>query len=92
MRIKGTITTWKDDKGFGFIKPNTTHQQIFVHVSSFVNRSRRPEINQPVYFVESEDKQGTDRMILSRRRLYSTMAPKALAALSGLGSTGTPLS
>jgi uncharacterized membrane protein YsdA (DUF1294 family)/cold shock CspA family protein len=43
MRISGRITTWKDDKGFAFITPNGGGKQVFVHISSFSNRQRRPE-------------------------------------------------
>ena len=63
MRIKGTIISWNDERGFGFIKPNTIEKHIFVHIKSFVNQGRRPEINQPVYYIESADKQGRPRAI-----------------------------
>lgn len=58
MRTKGKITSWNDEKGFGFITPSTSGKRIFVHVRSFGNRSRRPEVNQTVTFALSTDKQG----------------------------------
>lgn len=58
MRIKGKITVWKDDKGFGFITEDKSNQQIFVHIKAFVNRKRKPMINQRVTYVISKDKQG----------------------------------
>ena len=61
MRIKGTITKWNDDKGFGFITPNTTGKQVFIHISAFNNRSRRPEINQKVTYSLATDKNGRPR-------------------------------
>lgn len=42
MRYQGRITTWKDEKGFGFITSDTDGEQIFVHITAFVNRRRRP--------------------------------------------------
>ena len=61
MRIKGTITKWNGDKGFGFITPNTTGKQVFIHISAFNNRSRRPEINQEVTYSLTTDKNGRTR-------------------------------
>ncbi|MCM8857186.1 MAG: cold shock and DUF1294 domain-containing protein [Candidatus Thiodiazotropha sp.] len=58
MRTKGKITSWNDNKGFGFITPNTGGKQIFVHIKAFSNRNRRPEINQLITYALSTDKQG----------------------------------
>lgn len=58
MRTKGKITAWNDDKGFGFITPNTGGKQVFVHVKAFGNRNRHPEINQLVTFELSSDGKG----------------------------------
>ena len=61
MRIKGKITTWNDEKGFGFITPKGGGKQVFIHISAFSGRNRRPEINQLVTYVSSTDKQGRPR-------------------------------
>jgi len=42
MRHQGRITTWKDDKGFGFITPNGSREQVFVHIRAFAHAGRRP--------------------------------------------------
>ncbi len=61
MRIKGKIATWNDEKGFGFITPNAGGEQIFIHISAFRNRNRRPEINQLVSYAVSTDRQSRPR-------------------------------
>lgn len=42
MRYTGKITSWKDDKGFGFITSNFSGELVFVHIKSILNRHRRP--------------------------------------------------
>ena len=58
MRVKGKITSWNDDKGFGFITPLAGGKQIFIHISAFGNRGRRPELDEVVTYSVSSDKQG----------------------------------
>jgi len=58
MRTKGKITTWNDEKGFGFIEPMDGGQRVFIHIKAFANRTRRPAVNQLVTYKLSTDKQG----------------------------------
>lgn len=57
MRYQGRITTWKDDKGFGFIV-NRDGVPVFVHIKSFSNRQRRPTGNEIVTYEISVDDKG----------------------------------
>lgn len=50
MRHQGKITHWKDQQGFGFISPVKGGEQVFVHIKSFANRQRRPELNETVSY------------------------------------------
>jgi uncharacterized membrane protein YsdA (DUF1294 family)/cold shock CspA family protein len=50
MRIEGTVKTWNDERGFGFIEPLHGGQEIFLHIKAFVVRSGRPEVGQRVTF------------------------------------------
>ncbi len=40
---KGTLKTWKDDRGFGFIQPDSGDKDIFIHISSLKGMARRPQ-------------------------------------------------
>jgi uncharacterized membrane protein YsdA (DUF1294 family)/cold shock CspA family protein len=61
MRFDGNLTSWNDERGFGFIAPRHGGQEIFVHIKSFENRSRRPEIGMPVSFEVESDSAGKKR-------------------------------
>lgn len=58
MRYQGRITTWKDDKGFGFITPNGGGDQVFLHISALSNRWRRPEGSELVTYELKVDSRG----------------------------------
>ena len=63
MRQKGKLRSWNDDKGFGFIVPSDGGKDIFLHISAFSNRDRRPEIGQIVTYALSTDDQGRPRAV-----------------------------
>jgi len=61
MRLEGTIKTWNDERGFGFISPSRGDQEIFVHIKAFRARGARPEAGQTVTFEIELDRQGRKR-------------------------------
>jgi uncharacterized membrane protein YsdA (DUF1294 family)/cold shock CspA family protein len=58
MIKQGKITSWNDDKGYGFITPSTGGGQVFAHIKAFKYQARRPEVNRLVTYILSTDKQG----------------------------------
>ncbi len=58
MRYQGKITRWKDEQGYGFITPNQGGAEVFVHIKSFANRQRRPEVGQIVTYELEQDQRG----------------------------------
>ncbi|TRX56710.1 DUF1294 domain-containing protein [Thalassomonas sp. M1454] len=58
MRVKGTLTKWLDDKGFGFITPLAGGREVFVHINSFVSKGQRPEQGCVLTYELVKDKQG----------------------------------
>ena len=61
MRFDGTIKTWNDERGFGFIAPTQGGQEIFVHVKAFRTRGFRPEVGQAVTFEVELNPEGKKR-------------------------------
>lgn len=61
MRFEGTLKTWNDERGFGFIESTQGGQEIFVHVKAFKTRTGRPQINQMFSFEIELGPQGKKR-------------------------------
>lgn len=61
MREEGRITNWKDDKGFGFITPAGGGERVFVHIKAFVDRNKRPTVDQVVTYELDFDSQKRPR-------------------------------
>lgn len=59
--MKGKITQWNDDRGFGFISVSDKNGRVFFHISSLQTRSRRPEVGDDVEFTLGKDKSGKPR-------------------------------
>lgn len=58
MKKNGKIVFWNEEKGFGFVLPDSDKNQIFIHISDFKNKARRPKLNDTVRYIVSTDKQG----------------------------------
>ncbi|WP_334079074.1 DUF1294 domain-containing protein [Microbulbifer sp. M83] len=64
----GTIVTWDDARGFGFIEPSGGGRQLFLHIRDFSRQHRRPEQGLIVSFAVSADDRGRPRAIRVRPR------------------------
>jgi len=77
MRHQGKLTTWKEEKGFGFITPRNGGEPVFVHIKAFLNRARRPVASEDVTYKLTVDAKGRAR------------ADKVAYADDGFGTTGS---
>jgi cold shock CspA family protein len=58
MQQQGRLTQWNDARGFGFITPLSGGAPIFVHISQFQPRNRRPCLNDQLTYSIGRDEQG----------------------------------
>lgn len=61
MRFDGTLKSWNDERGFGFIEPAQGGQEIFVHIKAFPGGSGRPQVGQALTFEVETSPNGKKR-------------------------------
>jgi cold shock protein len=61
--VKGVLKTWKEDRGFGFIKPDDGAKDIFIHISALKGVSRRPITGDVIYYQIAKDNRGKYKAI-----------------------------
>lgn len=61
--MKGKLRKWDDDKGFGFVRLENEPRDIFIHVSALKHMSRRPIVNDVIYFDVEIDDSGKSKAI-----------------------------
>jgi cold shock CspA family protein len=66
-KITGTLKTWNEEKGFGFITPVNGGQDIFVHISDFPRRGGPPKLNEALAFDVTLNKDGKKKAINIQR-------------------------
>jgi cold shock CspA family protein len=59
--VKGVITTWKQEKAFGFIRPDGDGQDVFVHIRDFGAISRTPMVGDAVTYQPMRGEDGRFR-------------------------------
>lgn len=61
--VKGVLKTWKEDRGFGFVKPDDGGKDIFIHISALNTVSRRPTTGDVIYYQIAKDNRGKYKAI-----------------------------
>ena len=100
MLHKGKISTWNDDKGFGFVAPNRGGDRVFIHIKAFSVRNIRPEVGDVVVYSIAKDDQGRFRAVNAKfvddkkpqRSSRRPALPEIVFALLFLGGIGYSVS
>jgi len=66
MRYQGRLNDWNDTKGFGFILPNGGGPKVFIHISAFGTRLRRPVLGDLVTYELGADARGRPKANAAR--------------------------
>lgn len=57
MERRGSLRSWDDDKGFGFIQPEQGGAELFAHISA-MRGERRPVAGDQVSYAVGKDSRG----------------------------------
>lgn len=68
MRIPGKIVKWNEERGFGFIAPDTGGSEVFVHISELEGRVGKPYVGERLSFEIAVDDTGRKRAVSIQRR------------------------
>lgn len=63
MPQTGTLRSWNDDRGFGFIAPRDGGRELFVHISAFPRDGSRPAVGETLTFEPGPGKEGKPQAI-----------------------------
>lgn len=92
MQITGTLRSWHDDRGFGFIAPTHGGAELFVHVSAFSRDGSRPTVGEKLSYELGRGRDGKPQAVkVVRLAVGAERRDKVVASSSG-ARTGRPRS
>lgn len=63
MAQQGKLKSWHDEKGCGYIAPSGGGEQVFVHISAFKRKHRRPDVGESLLYELGKDDKGRPRAV-----------------------------
>jgi cold shock CspA family protein len=72
MRFEGTLKSWNNDRGFGFIAPRQGGDDIFVHITAFPRDGKPPREREVLNFEIETTQEGKKRAVRVNRPMISS--------------------
>jgi len=90
-RLAGEVTTWNDDRGFGFIKPDEGGPDIFLHFTAVPRGTARPYQGQHLTFEVERDEKGKTHAVRAEPVLVAERAEPPTRPTSVVVAVGSIL-
>ncbi len=84
---KGQLITWKDDRGFGFIKSEEGGKEVFLHISAVKGAGRRPKVGDTILYESVAEPDGKVR---AARASIQGVAPQSMPTKEKKQKGGLP--
>jgi cold shock CspA family protein len=68
MPLTGTLRSWDDGRGFGFIAPTNGGRELFVHISAFPQDGSRPAVGESLTYELGQGKGGKPQAVRVQRQ------------------------
>lgn len=90
-RLGGVVTTWNDDRGFGFIRPDGGGPDVFLHFTAAPRGTTRPYEGQRLTFEVEQDERGRPRAVSAEPVLVTERAEPPVRPTSVVVAIGSIL-
>jgi cold shock CspA family protein len=70
MRLSGTLRSWNDDRGFGFIAPANGEADVFIHISALPRDGTRPTVGEKLTYELGLGKNGKPQALNAIREAF----------------------
>lgn len=77
MRLTGTLRSWKDDRGFGFIAPTHGGAELFVHINALPKDGTRPTVGEKLTYELGRGKNGQPQAVNVQREAIGQRLERA---------------
>ncbi|WP_425258458.1 cold shock domain-containing protein [Rubrivivax sp. RP6-9] len=77
MPITGTLRSWNEDRGFGFIAPTHGGAEIFVHASAFARDGSSPTVGENLSYELGRGRDGKPQAVNVVRLAVGSRPPRA---------------
>ena len=90
-RLAGVVTTWNDDRGFGFIKPDDGGHDVFLHFTAVPRGAVRPYQGQHLTYEVERDEKGKTRAVHAEAVIVAERAEPTIRPTSVVVGAGSIL-